>query len=128
VSEGAIREYEQSTASRTDLLPGELLRWGLNAYSPEGSSLNEVAPFISPLNHPFKTQTPLFLNAGTREGFFKSVRTFSEQMSEVEGNRVLFHASEKMPHDFFITWPVLGTKAEAGTATSVARRFFESLR
>ncbi|KAI0383266.1 Alpha/Beta hydrolase protein [Hypomontagnella monticulosa] len=139
VTPGAGNKYEQSAASRLDILDGQLLEWGVAAYRPTrdkllaacGSEaetdalLRKVEPFISPLNHPFHSKTPLFIQTGAVEGFFDSIRRFAEQMIDVEGNKIHFEVSEHMPHDFFLPYPVLGTKKEVKGALETARRFFD---
>jgi acetyl esterase/lipase len=120
-------KYEQSAASRIDLLDGPLMTWGASAYMPEGELSREVAAFVSPLHRPFTAKTPLFIVAGGREGIFDSIRRFAEQMSEVEGNQVRFHVSEYMPHDFFLTYPLLGSEAEIRTALVDARTFLDGI-
>ncbi|KAI1740710.1 Alpha/Beta hydrolase protein [Xylaria scruposa] len=118
-------KYEQSAASRIDLLDGKLLTWGASAYIPDGELSASALAFISPLHHPFATKTSLFIAAGGVEGLFGSICKFAEQMSGVEGTRVRLHVAKYMPHDFFLTYPVLGSESEIAAALEDARRFFD---
>ncbi|KAI1500254.1 hypothetical protein F5X99DRAFT_429890 [Biscogniauxia marginata] len=141
VTPGAGNRYDRSAASRVDILDGQLLEWGVDAYRPTRDKmlvaceseteaealLREAEPFISPLNHPFRSETPLFIQAGAAEGFFHSIRRFLGQMAGVEGNRVHFAVSEHMPHDLFLPYPVLGTEEEVKGALETARRFFDEV-
>ncbi|KAI8951627.1 hypothetical protein F4801DRAFT_544594 [Xylaria longipes] len=117
-----------ATASRIDLLDGGLLTWGASAYMPDGELSEDNSPFISPLHHPFAAKTPLFIAAGGVEGLLDSICKFAEQMSGVEGTQVRLHIAKYMPHDFFLTYPILGSEAEIATALGDAHRFFEQDR
>ncbi|KAI0102494.1 alpha/beta hydrolase fold-3 domain-containing protein [Nemania sp. FL0031] len=125
VTVSGVKRYEQSPLGKIDVLWGPLLAWGVDSYRPKGRISQDVEAFISPLNHPFATKTPLFLDAGANEGFFDSIREFAEQMSNVDGNRVSFHAGENMPHDYFLLSKLLGAEKEAGSAVAKAREFIE---
>ncbi|KAI1298514.1 Alpha/Beta hydrolase protein [Xylaria venustula] len=118
-------KYEQSAASRIDLLDGPLLTWGASAYIPDGELTEQASAFISPLNHPFATKTLLFIATRGMEGPFESICKFEEQMSEVEGAQVRLHVAKDMPHDFFLTYPILGTESEIAIALEDALAFFE---
>ncbi|KAI3324740.1 alpha/beta hydrolase fold-3 domain-containing protein [Xylariaceae sp. AK1471] len=118
------KKYEQSAAARIDILDGPLLTWGATAYTPEGKLSQEAAAYISPLHRPFPTKTPLFIQAGGREGLLDSISKFTEEMSEMEGNRVRFHLSEHMPHDILLTYSLLGLEAEVEAVLEDACRFF----
>jgi hypothetical protein len=99
------------------------LTWGANAYAPEGELSQEAGAYISPLHHPFLAKTPLFIQAGGREGFLDSISNFVEEMSEIEGNQVRFHVSKHMPHDILLTYLLLGLEAEVGAVLENARTF-----
>lgn len=86
VTHKAVREYKQSDASRYDILDVGLLEWGVDAYPPVGELFREAESFVSPLHHPFKSMTPLYIEAGSKEGFYESIASFAKQMLEVEGN------------------------------------------
>lgn len=98
----------------------------MNTYRPEEFS-DEIISYISPRNHPFKTWTPLFINADAEEGLFNVIRSFSDNMSRVDDNKVMFHVSPHMPHDFLMLWLVLGTRDEAKEALSDAKKFVAGL-
>ncbi|KAI1080986.1 alpha/beta-hydrolase [Whalleya microplaca] len=127
ITSDAGREYDHSEGSRVDLLFGPLLDWGANVYKPQGHLSHEVEPFISPLNHPFRIRTPLFIQSGASEALYPLIRDFAEEMSAVEGNKVRFHESELMPHDILLCHSVLGLKAQVGVAVDEAHEFFEHI-
>ncbi|KAF3009077.1 hypothetical protein E8E14_008151 [Neopestalotiopsis sp. 37M] len=126
VTAEAVQKYSRSHHVRYDILDVPLLEWGVESIRPREKSLSdqEVA-YVSPLNHPFRIETPLFIDSGSLEGFYESISTFAKQMADVRGNRVLFNTSQGMPHDFFLTYPVLGTKEEACAAVAKARLFLD---
>lgn len=119
----SVQAYEQSAASKYDILLGPLLRWGVDAYQPDDEILEDAQPYLCPLHHPFATKTPLFINAGAKEGIVHSIASFAADMSHVEGNRVKFHCSELMPHDFFLTYPLLGAKDTVSAVLEDAKNF-----
>lgn len=121
----AVEKYRQSPACSIDILDVPHLEWGLSAYRPRGGVPDSVERYISPANHPFRLQTPLFIESGGLEGFYESNRNFAEQMAGIEGNRVRFHTTPDMPHDVFLMHPVLDTKAAACTLLEEARRFLD---
>lgn len=126
VTPDAGQEYHRFAASRVDLLFSPLLDWGANAYIPR-DVMHEAAPFISPLHHPFQTRTPLFIQARASEAFYPLIRSFAEELSAVESNRVRFHESELAPHDIFLSHSLLGITAQVEAAVDDARDFFENI-
>ncbi|KAI0396536.1 alpha/beta hydrolase fold-3 domain-containing protein [Xylariaceae sp. FL0594] len=122
----AVQTYEQSAASKYDVSVAPLLRWGIDAYRPDDEiSEANAQPYLCPLRHPFATKTPLFICAGGREGLLDSIASFAEAMARVPDNRVRFHCSEHMPHDFFLTYPVLGVKDTVCGVLQDAREFWD---
>lgn len=126
VTAEAVQKYSRSHHVRYDILDVPLLEWGVESIRPKGKTLSDQEEaYVSPLNHPFRIETPLFIDSGSLEGFYESISTFARQMADVRGNRVHFNTSQGMPHDFFLTYPVLGTKEEACAATAKARLFLD---
>ena len=126
ITQESVRRYSRSVASRYDILDAPLLEWGSDAYRPHGKALTQKEEaYISPLNHPFRLETPLFMDSGSLEGLYESISIFAKQMADIKGNRIQFHTSVDMPHDYFLTYPVLGTKKEAGAVLEQARSFLE---
>ncbi|KAM0818264.1 putative Alpha/beta hydrolase fold-3 domain-containing protein [Seiridium cardinale] len=126
VTSEAVERYDRSISRRYDILDVPLLEWGVDAYRPRGKILKqEEEAYISPLNHPFRLEAPLFIDSGSLEGFYESISTFAKQMADVRGNRIQFNTSMDLPHDFFLTDPVLGTKEEACTVLRQAKTFLD---
>ncbi|KAI1865294.1 uncharacterized protein JN550_008342 [Neoarthrinium moseri] len=126
VTSEAVQRYNRSTARGYDILDVPLLEWALEVYRPRGKTLKaEEEAYVSPLNHPFRLETPLFIDSGSLEGFYESISIFARQMAEIEGNSTHFNTSVGMPHDFFLTYPILGTKEEASAVLERAKNFLD---
>ncbi|CAJ2508316.1 Uu.00g095020.m01.CDS01 [Anthostomella pinea] len=128
VSRDAGQEYDRSAASQVDVLYGPLLDWGVRAYMPTGDVSPEVGPFISPLNHPFRARTPIFIQTGTGEAFYPTIRSFAEEMTAVEGNCVRLHKSALAPHDILMSQKILGLEFQLEDALDDARNFFDQAK
>lgn len=85
VADHATIDFNASRNSDGDVLGGDLLQWGADAYRPSLVS-KEVETYISPLHHPFKTSVPLFLHAGGAEAFCADVEEFAIQIQQVNGS------------------------------------------
>ncbi|KAI0433001.1 Alpha/Beta hydrolase protein [Xylaria sp. FL1042] len=119
-------DFASDKNSKNDSIVPSLLQWGAEAYFPEHEPTAEELTYISPLNHPFHTKVPLFIHAGTAEGFFKPIREFATQMSQVDGNRVRLHSTELVVHDLIFAYDGAGLGKEVELAIGDAARFFES--
>ncbi|KAI0596360.1 Alpha/Beta hydrolase protein [Biscogniauxia sp. FL1348] len=127
VTADASRDYSQCNNHRGDMLVGSFLQWGADAYLPEQHS-RETTPYISPLHHPFSTSVPVFLQAGTAEAFYDSVKSFASEMAGIPGNRIRLHSVDLAPHDLILTHELLGMTAQLQEAAEDAYNFFEKCR
>lgn len=125
VTAHAGRDFEQSRNSRSDLIVGPLLQWGASSYLPPGEVLDDVAPYVSPLHHPFKLSTPLFVCAGEAEGFHDDIKCFADEMAAVEGNRVRFRAMRRAPHDLLLAHKLFGMMDQVKAVIKKACDFLE---
>ncbi|RYP39448.1 hypothetical protein DL767_002182 [Monosporascus sp. MG133] len=128
VTANAGEDYNRSRNSQADVLGGSILQWGADAYLPERNDLaREARPYISPLHHPFKTDIPLFVHAGMAEAFYDSVKSFAQEMTELNGEqRVRFHGTEYASHDLLLGHEPLGLTAQLATALQDAYDFFDN--
>ncbi|KAI5859596.1 alpha/beta-hydrolase [Durotheca rogersii] len=117
------REYYGLPNSRVDFLVPSVLDWGARAYIPEGDLSQEDEAFICPLYHSFRSSTPLFIQAGTKEAYYDAMKRFADDMAAIKGNRVKFHQSHLAPHDIFFTCSMVGFKKEVGLAIEEALDF-----
>ncbi|ROW00898.1 hypothetical protein VPNG_08300 [Cytospora leucostoma] len=123
VTATAAKDYDQEPLSRVDVLHSSVLQWGADAYRPQGKLSLETESYISPLHHPFELSVPLYVEAGTAEGFHDSIRSFSEEMSKIRGNRVLFHPVPLAAHNLPFIHDAYGLKKEWEKSLDEANEF-----
>lgn len=99
VTSNAADDFDQSPTSHSDVLHSSVLQWGADAYRPQGQLSTETECYISPLHHPFELGVPLYIQAGTLEGFYGQISEFAEQMENVRGNQVRFRSLRLAPHN-----------------------------
>ncbi|KAM4065403.1 alpha/beta hydrolase fold domain-containing protein [Hirsutella rhossiliensis] len=121
----AGRDYDNSRHSRSDLLIGPLLQWGAESFLPQGQVSKDTEAYTSPLHHPFKLSTPLFIHAGAAEAFHDDIKSFAEEMAQVNGHRVQFHATPLAPHNLLVTHKTFGMTEGLNVAMKEAYDFFE---
>lgn len=126
VTPAAVAAYKRSAKNSTDLVPWQILAWGLEAYPPPAAEASKaVDPYISPMQHPFATRTPLVVQAGSAEVFCEDACAFARKMAGVEGNRVKYWETPHAPHDLALCGKLLGMVTEAKDVVDVANAFFE---
>lgn len=117
-------------SARADMLRGSLLQWGTDAYTPADLT-PEVEPYVSPLRGPFRSRTPIFVQAGACEAFCDTIKAFATAMAQVEGNKIRYKECAGMPHDAFLAHSNLLDKkaaAEVEAAMADAEEFFATVR
>ncbi|KAI0445141.1 Alpha/Beta hydrolase protein [Xylaria telfairii] len=125
VTQQAGVDFESNKASKNDCIVPSFLQWGADAYFPKRQLTAEEYAYISPLNHPFHTNVPLFIHAGTAEGFYDRILEFADQMSKVEGNRIRSHLTDFTTHNLIMAYQGLGFERDMEVAMKDAFRFFE---
>jgi acetyl esterase/lipase len=127
ITPAAVAAYRRSAKNSTDLVPWQILAWGLDAYSPSAAEASPAMEgYISPLQHPYATRTPLVVQAGSAEIFCDDIRAFSRGMARVGGNRVKYWETPHAPHDLALCGKLLGMVRETSDAADVASGFFEA--
>lgn len=126
ITRHAARDYNYSPNSRVDMLAPSLLHWGGEAYLPEDEFSSEVEAYVSPLHHPFKLKTPLFVQAGTSEGFYQDIKLFAAQMTDMNGTLIKFHETAQAPHNLLLAGKGLGLEDELAVALDAAYSFMSS--
>ena len=101
----------------TDYLPGNFTAWGAREYVP--SQMDAASPYISPLNHPFHTETPIWICVGGLEIFCDAGIRFAENM-KAKGNRVMVHVEPFASHSIVGVGNLTGFQREAGNAVKLA--------
>ena len=107
--------------SNTDYLTHVLIQWGSRAYRPPFLKANH--PYLSPLNNPFATQVPIWMQHGTAEVFFDAQKAFYKQMKQVSGNKIERLEIPNAPHNTFLGGLVLGFEKQAVDAAESACTF-----
>lgn len=123
VTATAAKDYDQEPPSRADVLHSSVLQWGADAYRPQGQLSLETEAYISPLHHPFELSVPLYVQAGTAEGMYDHIKSFSEEMATIRGNRVLFHSTPLAPHNLPFCHNQFGMKKELDESIDEANEF-----
>ncbi|KAH9907261.1 alpha/beta hydrolase fold-3 domain-containing protein [Xylariomycetidae sp. FL2044] len=95
-----------------DFVPRSFLRWGANAYAAGISSDPRTDPYITPLNNPFPTSVPIFVNAGTAEVFFTDITRWAEEM-KISKNVVVLNLEDAGCHDTLLLGAKLGFEQSA---------------
>lgn len=128
VTATAGQDYEeQQPCSGSDILHSSLLQWGADVYRPPGRLSPEMESYISPLHHPFQTSTPLFIHAGAAEGFHDQVRSFAQEMAEMNSHRVLFRSTPLAPHDLLFCHEPYSKTKELEDMLEEADEFFQQV-
>ncbi|KAI1375522.1 Alpha/Beta hydrolase protein [Hypoxylon crocopeplum] len=125
VTSQAGADYDASGNAANDCLIAPLLQWGAQSYLPEKQPTAEELAYISPLHHPFRTNVPLFIHGGTAEALLDTIKEFSKQMAEVDGNRVKFHSTDFASHDLIMAYNGVGLEREVESAVGDAYGLFE---
>lgn len=99
VTKTAGKDYDKEAHSQSDVLHSSVLQWGADVYRPSGQLSPETEAYISPLHRPFELSVPLYVQAGSAEGMHDHIRSFSEEMATIRGNRVLFRSTPLAPHN-----------------------------
>ncbi|KAK7224390.1 hypothetical protein V2G26_012393 [Clonostachys chloroleuca] len=119
-------KFDAQPNSHKDMLSGAILQWGADSYRPASILDEEVEAMVNPLHHPFKTRVPIFLHAGSNEGFCATIKEFSQEMAALNGQeRIKYHETPLAPHDIFLTHPAVGMGEQNITAIELARSFLE---
>ncbi|MCJ1321667.1 hypothetical protein MMC15_007012 [Xylographa vitiligo] len=108
----------------TDYLPANFTGWGAQAYIPAHMDINN--PHFSPLDHPFKTQTPLWVQVGGLEILYDEGMKFAEVMRG-KGNTVEICVEPLVNHDILLVGNLSGLEAEAEHVVKLAGEFLSTV-
>ena len=112
-----VNEHENHVS---DYLNWSFLGWGIEAYTSGG--IDRRDPYISPALHPFRTDVPLWLTAGTGEVLINDIERLRDGMRR-EGNDVEYVESTDANHDPMWAGPLSGFEKEAARLTDLAGEF-----
>ena len=111
--------------NRTDYITGFTLVWGVKAYTP--SSMVPSDPYLSPLQHPFSTSTPMWVMVGGAEVLYDTIVSFTNRMESMQGNKVTLYEAPNAPHDILFMGHLLGWARELDAGVQAAAEFLEGL-
>lgn len=115
---------DKSPNSKIDFIGSALLEWGVRSFVP--SFMRVYEPYISPLNHPFATETRIFVQTGTAEVLRDDALAFVDNMKGISGNQIGLHEVLHAPHDMFISAEGMGVVTEPAASIAEAQLFFQS--
>ncbi|KAF5003961.1 hypothetical protein FDECE_9524 [Fusarium decemcellulare] len=124
----AGEDYEHCEYSQSDLLLASLLQWGAESYLPKGQLSDEVEAYISPLHHPFELSVPLYVQDGAAEALHASIKSFVEEMIQLNGDRVRLHSTKLAPHDILLSHKGFGMTEDLYAAIREAYELFENAK
>ena len=104
----------------TDYIPGNFTAWGALAYIPK--TMDAGNAYFSPLDHPFATKTPLYVQVGGLEILRDEGIKFGDVMKS-QGNTVKVHVEPLANHDILFVGNLTGFAAEAEKAVKLAGEF-----
>lgn len=110
--------------SMTDFITANFLSWGARAYIP--SHMDPGGPYFSPADHPFETETPLWIHLGGLELLYAEVVRFAEGMRGITGNKVDLYIEPFAPHDILSVGNLIGFATEATRGVKLAGEFLGS--
>jgi acetyl esterase/lipase len=109
----------------TDYLCGSFGAWGASTFAEKH---NPRDPYLSPLGHPFRSQSPIWVQCGEAEVLYADDTAIAKEFEGVEGNRVELLVKEAMPHDIILVGGLLGFHREAAECVKKAGEFLRENR
>ena len=123
VSHDTPAKHKNSARLRTDYINLDLCKWGRESYEPIPRT-TESDQYLIPMDHPFASKTPLFVNVGTVELNYDEVKVFAERMMAVQGNDVCYLETKDAPHDIILAGIFTGFVRQAEVAAKRAGEHF----
>ena len=110
---------------KTDYLPSNFTSWGARAYIPKAMEADD--PYISPLHHPFRTETPLWIQLGGLEILYDEGMAFADAMDR-KGNRIEVYVEPFTSHDILYAGNLTGFEAETEKVVKLAGEFVSRMK
>lgn len=117
------QDMDRHRNSKSDYLTSVWLEWGKRCFVP--STLQISHPYISPLSHPFASETPIWIQVGQAEILYDQGVQFTKNMGAISSNRIGLHEIPRALHDMFAAGGSLGFERESTEALAAARRFLQ---
>lgn len=107
---------------RSDYIPSNFVQWGARTYM--GANQDARNPHFSAVEHPFLTETPLWIHVGGLEVLFDEDIKFAEAMKK-KGNTVEVFEEPLANHDALYVGNMTGFQAEAAKGVRAAGEFIK---
>lgn len=117
------QDIDHHAFSKTDYLSSAFVGWGIQAYLPQSMKISD--PYISPMDHPFSSRTPIWIQVGGVEVLHSQSAIFAQNMGRVKGNVLEIHVEPYASHDIFLIGGQSGFDTEASKCAKLAARFLE---
>jgi acetyl esterase/lipase len=112
---------ENHRNANTDYMTAPLFAWAQREFIPKGRSVDE--PYFSPRNHPFKTETRLFIHGGSSEMCIDQIHDVTKKFTGVTGNQVEYMETPHASHDIFATGLDMGFEQQQLEIIAAAHKF-----
>jgi acetyl esterase/lipase len=122
------KNIAQSPQFGTDYLGPGFGYWGVSTFAPLGAGIDGSSPWLSPLNHPFESKTPMWIQTGSLEVLYEDDVKIAGQFKEIAGNKVDLLVKEGVPHDIILVGPLTGFTKEAAEIAKAAGEFLRAER
>ncbi|KAJ9144599.1 Alpha/beta hydrolase fold family protein [Pleurostoma richardsiae] len=124
--EGDSQQIDNHRNQKCDYIDGRMAAWGARAIAPPPIRLDD--PYLSPALSPFPTSVPIFAQAGGAEVLCDTIRSFSEAMRAVPGNKVRYMEVPGAPHDIYMVGEILGWSGETEQVFNAAESFVSEVQ
>jgi acetyl esterase/lipase len=111
----------------TDYLAHPFIAWGSTAYAGLGGPTSLHHGYAALNGRPFKTEVPMWVNAGSTELLYFDDKEWAEMMIK-EGNQVVFDLEEGAPHDVWLLGATLGFVGAADRCAKRAGEWLQEVR
>lgn len=111
----------------TDYIPSSFGAWGSRRYIPASlsSPSAKYADYISHLNQPLTTKTPVWVTTGSSEVLFNDIMQLVEELKKA-GTEVQLDVQENAVHDFILVGHMVGFQVAARRAAGSAGEFVKA--
>lgn len=120
------KAIDLSTKAQVDFVTTTLVRWAIRVFAPPTMDLSH--PYLSPLRHPFGTQTAIWIQIGKFEVLYGDIVAFYRSMKSVSLSSVELHEIPFAPHDILLGGNILGFETEASIAAEHANGFLDRVK
>ena len=117
------KAIDLSINARFDFVISGLVTWAIRVFAPPTVDLSH--PYLSPLRHPFETQTAIWIQVGGLEVLNDDTVAFFKSMKRTARNKIELYEVPYAPHDIFLAGNILGFEREATDAAAFAQRFLK---